>query len=69
LVEIVEENVMKIVFFTQYRENYDAHDWDGEGECPQHWKCKGGSTYVVENVSAAQAMDSKFWGLFLQSPC
>jgi hypothetical protein len=32
---------------TQYRENYGSHDWDGTGECPQHWKNKGGSTYVV----------------------
>ena len=32
---------------TQYHENYGAHDWDGEGECPQYWKPKGGSTYLV----------------------
>lgn len=31
----------------QYRENYAAHDWDGEGECPQYWKCKGGSDVIV----------------------
>ena len=37
----------KLVFHTQHRENYAAHDWDGTGECPQHWKSKGGSTYVV----------------------
>lgn len=24
-----------------YRENYGAHDWYGEGECPQYWKDKG----------------------------
>lgn len=39
----------KIVFHTQYCENYGAHAWDGTGECPQHWKNKGGSTYVVES--------------------
>jgi hypothetical protein len=26
-------------------ENYGAHDWDGEGECPQHWKFKGGEDF------------------------
>jgi hypothetical protein len=26
----------------QYWENYGAHDWDGVGSCPQHWKAKGG---------------------------
>lgn len=31
----------------QYRENYGAHDWNGEGECPRYWKSKGGSTVIV----------------------
>lgn len=48
---------MKIVIQTQYRENYGAHDWNGEGECPQYWKYKGGETYVVTNLSVAEAMD------------
>lgn len=43
---------MKLVIHTQHRENYGAHDWDGEGECPQYWKFKGGNTYVVENLSS-----------------
>jgi len=51
---------MKLLFITQYRENYGAHDWDGKGECPQYWKNKGGSTYIVENVSIEQAMDPDF---------
>tara|TARA_R110002050_G_scaffold208017_1_gene344054 strand:+ start:217 stop:708 length:492 start_codon:yes stop_codon:yes gene_type:complete len=34
---------------TQYRDNYGSHNWDGTGECPQHWKNKGGSTYVVHS--------------------
>ena len=38
---------MIIVVETQYRENYGAHSWDGEGECPQYWKNKGGETYIV----------------------
>jgi len=42
---------MKLVIETQYRENYGAHDWDGEGECPQYWKMKGGSTYVYLDIN------------------
>jgi hypothetical protein len=46
---------MKLVIQTQYRENYGAHDWDGEGACPQYWKPKGGSTYIVElDLNSAQ---------------
>ena len=41
-----------IVIETQVRENYGAHDWDGEGECPQYWKSKGGYTYVIEGFEA-----------------
>ncbi len=44
------EKKMKIAIWTQYRENYGAHDWDGVGECPQYWKSKGGSCYVIENI-------------------
>ena len=39
-----------IVISTQYMENYGAHDWDGEGACPQYWKFKGGSEYKILNV-------------------
>ena len=42
---------MKLVIQTQYKENYGAHDWDGQGECPQYWKFKGGDTFVVQGVS------------------
>ena len=38
---------MILAIDTQYRENYGAHDWTGEGEVPQYWKSKGGSTYLV----------------------
>lgn len=41
---------MKIVISTQYRENYGTHEWDGTGECPQYWKFKGGSEYIIEDV-------------------
>ncbi len=43
---------MIIVIDTQFMENYGAHDWDGQGECPQRWKMKGGSSYKVRNVPA-----------------
>lgn len=46
---------MKLVIHTQAKENYGAHTWDGNGECPQQWKFKGGSTYVVENIIKSQA--------------
>jgi len=41
---------MILVIETQVQENYGAHDWDGEGECPQHWKYKGGNSYKVVGV-------------------
>jgi hypothetical protein len=41
---------MIVVIDTQFMENYGAHDWDGQGECPQYWKMKGGSSYKVRNV-------------------
>jgi len=36
---------MKLHIVTQYEENYGAHDWDGEGSCPQRWKFKGGEDF------------------------
>jgi hypothetical protein len=39
---------LKLLITTQIYENYGAHDWDGKGECPQYWKAKGGSDYVVK---------------------
>ena len=36
---------MKLMITTQIQENYGAHDWDGEGACPQYWKFKGGQDY------------------------
>jgi len=32
----------RVVVRTQVWENYGAHSWDGQGECPQYWKAKGG---------------------------
>lgn len=41
---------MMFVIHTQFMENYGAHGWDGTGECPQHWKFKGGSVYKITGV-------------------
>jgi hypothetical protein len=43
---------MMLVIQTQDQENYGAHDWDGQGACPQRWKFKGGSEYKITNVPA-----------------
>ena len=53
---------IRVVFHTQYRENYGAHDWDGEGECPQYWKSKGGSAYIV-SATAAEIADPQWWDM------
>jgi hypothetical protein len=49
--------------FTQIIENYGAHDWDGEGECPQYWKKKGGNTYLlteeIDPIAFAKAITRK----------
>jgi hypothetical protein len=37
----------KLLITTQVHENYGAHDWDGQGECPQYWKAKGGNDYFL----------------------
>jgi hypothetical protein len=51
---------MKLVVETQYRENYGAHDWDGQGECPQHWKMKGGNCYFVD-CTLSEAQSTEYW--------
>ena len=43
----------KLLITTQVYENYGAHAWDGEGDCPQYWKAKGGNDYVVKNFSGS----------------
>ena len=49
---------MKLLITTQVYENYGAHDCDGVGECPQYWKAKGGSDYVVKNVNVNQVTET-----------
>ena len=42
----------KLVIQTQYRENYAAHNEDFvPGVSQDHWKFKGGTTYVVPNFT------------------
>ena len=52
---------MKMLIHTQYKENYGAHCWNGEGECPQYWKYKGGYVYIVNDVTIPQARSADFW--------
>jgi len=41
---------MKLYIWTQDQENYGAHDWDSEGQCPQRWKFKGGAEFFVKGI-------------------
>ena len=51
---------MKLVIYTQVRENYAAHNgFTGE----YHWKNKGGDTYIVPNITVAQALKIKDKGI------
>jgi hypothetical protein len=49
---------LKLLITTQVHENYGAHDWDGVGECPQYWKAKGGSDYVVKNINVNKVTET-----------
>jgi hypothetical protein len=59
---------MQLLITTQIQENYGAHDWDGEGECPQYWKFKGGQDYkfdlgsTVRNAEALAELVEHFRG-------
>lgn len=46
---------MKLHIQTQDQENYGAHDWDGEGECPQYWKFKGGEDFFIPKFKGGEA--------------
>jgi len=46
---------MKLHIWTQDHENYGAHDWDGEGACPQRWKAKGGADFFVVKFRGDEA--------------
>jgi hypothetical protein len=49
---------MKLMITTQVQENYGAHDWDGEGECPRRWKMKGGNDYSYALGSYARTYEA-----------
>ena len=49
---------MKLHITTQYMENYGAHDWDGEGACPQYWKFKGGQDYFYPLGDAGRSAEA-----------
>ena len=51
-----------VATFQDY-ENYGAHQWDGEGECPQYWKAKGSSERVVATLSIQEVTDLGSKGL------
>jgi hypothetical protein len=53
----------KLLITTQVYENYGAHDWDGVGECPQYWKAKGGSDYVVKKFKDFSAVSETVMAL------
>lgn len=38
----------RLIVVAQYSENYSFHDWNGQGQCPQGWKMKGGVTFEVK---------------------
>lgn len=52
-----------LVVFYQFEENYGAHTWDGEGECPQYWKMKGGSDEVVAVLTTAEVVEAGTAGI------
>lgn len=49
---------MDLVITTQVLENYGAHNWDGEGVCPEYWKAKGGDDYIVVDVPVGIEVDT-----------
>jgi len=59
----------KLLITTQVYENYGAHDWDGVGECPQYWKAKGGSDYVVKKFKDINKVTETVMALRGQIEC
>ena len=65
-----KEPMSKLLISTQIHENYGAHDWDGEGQCPQYWKAKGGNDYVVKQFKGGEsAATEAIMGLRSQIEC
>ena len=53
-----KESKMLLIITTQHYENYGAHDWDGQGECPQRWKAKGGNHIKVSDVPPSISLET-----------
>jgi len=49
---------MKALIITQIHENYGAHDWDGEGSCPQYWKAKGSGEYYIKDMTESSIVEA-----------
>ena len=69
-IEKRKKQMSKLLISTQVHENYGAHDWDGEGQCPQYWKAKGGNDYVVKQFKGGEsAATEAIMGLRSQIEC
>ena len=42
-----------VIITAQTYENYGAHNWNGQGDCPQAWKPKGSQTFTLRVNSDA----------------
>ena len=49
---------MKALIVTQIHENYGAHDWDGEGTCPEYWKAKGSGEYYIKDMTESSMVEA-----------
>jgi hypothetical protein len=49
---------MKALITTQIHENYGAHDWDGEGTCPEYWKAKGSREYYIKDMTESSMVEA-----------
>lgn len=47
---------VRLIAMRSLRENYGAHGWDGKGECPQYWKCKGGDEVLVATLDLQEVV-------------
>ena len=68
-IDTKEHTMAKLLITTQTWENYGAHDWDGVGECPQYWKPKGGSDYVVKKFKDVNSVTEVMMALRSQVEC
>ena len=71
------ETGIDVLVYIQDRENYGAHNWNGEGDCPQYWKFKIGPTIIIKNTPSIEdaehyinyhygLQDSNYWQQWVQ---